>query len=149
MSDAFAFFAALDRPSPEITRDNAPFFEGCARGELLVQECKACGRRQHYPRFACTRCGGDVAWIRASGKGVVHTFTIVRYTRDRPFNELAPFVVAMIDLPEGVRMLSNIITDTPELVRIGADVEVLFAEVSPGSQIHAPYFRLCVESLNG
>ena len=54
------------------------FFESAARGELLFQRCPACGHAQFYPRALCTACGGDPAWATASGRGVVHTFTIVR-----------------------------------------------------------------------
>jgi hypothetical protein len=114
--------AALDRQ----------FFEAAARGELLFQRCCACAHRQFYPRLLCSACGGEPAWQTASGRGAVHTFTIVRQNAMPPFDGLLPYAVAMIELEEGVRMMGNV-TDCPvERVKIGLPVEAYAVECEPG-----------------
>lgn len=93
-----------------------------------------------HPRPRCPHCGSDrVDWIRGSGKGTVHTFTVVRQAGDPFFRAKLPYVVAMIELDEGVRLMSNIV-DTPiETLFIGMRVEVLFEAV--GEAMAIPLFR--------
>ena len=73
------------RPVPRPDAVSAPYWEAAARGELLIQECKSCGHRQFYPRAVCTDCGGDVDWLTCSGRGTVHTFTVIRQNHAKPF----------------------------------------------------------------
>lgn len=142
MIDFAEWFLAMEgRPVPEVAPENAAFFAGCAEGRLLIQQCRTCGHRQHYPRGGCTLCAAEVDWIESSGRGIVHTFTVVRYTRDTPFDRLTPFVVAIIDLEEGVRMLSNVLTRTPEEIEIGMPVTVHFAEATRGCGVFIPFFK--------
>ena len=96
------------RPKPAPDAFERPFFEAAARGELLYQRCPTCGHRQFYPRAVCTACGADPEWATAVGRGVVHTFTVVRQNGMPPFKDELPYVVAMVELPEGVRMLGNV-----------------------------------------
>jgi uncharacterized OB-fold protein len=131
------------RPLPEVSDPiTEEFFEGCARGELLVQRCAdaACGHRQFFPRWCCTRCGGAVEWMVGSGRGTVHTYTIIRQNHAEPFRSELPFVVAMIELEEGPRMMSNVTDIDPETVTIGMPVEVHFAASDDGS-VTLPFFR--------
>jgi uncharacterized OB-fold protein len=128
-----------ERPLPRPDNVTAPYWEAAARGELLIQRCPACGHRQFYPRAVCTACGADPEWQRASGRGTVHTFTIIRQNYAKPFRDELPYVVAMVDLDEGVRIMSNI-TDCPvEDVRIGLPVEAHF--VTAADDIGVPFFR--------
>jgi len=115
------------------------FFEAAARGELLYQRCAACGHRQFYPRLLCTACGGDVDWAMASGRGVVHTFTIVRQNGEAPFKDELPYVVAMIELDQGVRMMGNLTGSPVESVRIGMPVEAYAVECGDGMAV--PFWR--------
>ena len=114
------------RPRPGPDHVTAPFWDGTARGQLLVQRCTRCGGTQHYPRALCRDCAGAVEWIECSGRGTVHTFSIVRQNRTPPFDALVPYVVAMIDLDEGARMMGNVTYCDPDDVRIGMAVEVWF-----------------------
>ena len=116
-----------------------PYFEAAARGELLYQRCAACGHRQFYPRVLCTACGTDSTWATASGRGTVHTFTIVRQNGQAPFKDELPYVVAMIELDEGVRMMGNITGCDPERVAIGMRVEAYAVECGEG--IAVPFWR--------
>ena len=112
-----------DKPIPAPDETGRPFWEGAAQGELRVQRCTDCGHRQHYPRKICTRCGGDPVWEPASGRGQVYTFTVVRQYGMPPFRDELPYVVAMIELEEGVRMMGNITDVDPDEVKIGMPVE--------------------------
>ena len=134
-------FLTIDRPLPELAPETAEFFRACLRGELLIEECTACGARQHYPRGQCIRCGGETRWKRARGEGTVHTFTVIHFNVQEPFVSQTPYVVAMIDLPEGVRMLTNIVGCSPEAVQIGMPVRVAFAALKADPAIVIPVWK--------
>jgi uncharacterized OB-fold protein len=120
------------------------FFEAAARGELLYQRCPGCDHRQFYPRQLCTACGGATAWATASGRGTVHTFTIVRQNGMPPFKDQLPYAVAMIDLAEGVRMMGNVTGCAVESVRIGMPVEAYAIECGDGLAV--PFWRPAAET---
>jgi len=96
------------RPKPAADGAGAQFWAAAAEGRLLIQHCPSCGSRQFYPRPICIACGSDPAWEEASGRGRLHTFTIVRQNGAEPFRSELPYVVAMIDLEEGPRMMGNV-----------------------------------------
>ena len=127
------------KPLPETDAISAPFFEAAAKGKLLYQQCAACGHRQFYPRGLCTACGATPEWAEASGRGTVHTFTIVRQYGAEPYKSELPYVVAMIELEEGVRMMGNVTDVDPEAVKIGMPVSAyaLLAE----DKIAIPYWK--------
>ena len=126
-------------PRPDLEGEWKPFWDATARGELLIQECTSCHKRQFYPRAICTHCGGEPAWLTASGYGTVYTFSVVRQNLVRPFREMLPYVLAMVDLDEGVRMMTNITDCDLDDVTIGLPVEVHMIEVRPGFRV--PYWR--------
>jgi uncharacterized OB-fold protein len=130
---------AWEKPLPRPDAISRTFWEAAAQGRLLFQQCPRCGHRQFYPRALCTACGADPAWAEASGRGEVHTFTVVRQMGLRAFRDELPYVVAMIELEEGVRMLGNV-TDCPvEAVRVGLPVEAYALLADEGLGI--PYWR--------
>lgn len=88
----------------------------------MVQECQSCGHRQFPPKGLCITCAGEPKWTEVSGQGTIHTFTVVRRHGVEPFASLAPFVLAMIDLPEGVRMMGNVTGIDPEQAKVGLEV---------------------------
>jgi uncharacterized protein len=98
------------------------FWSAASEGRLVIQHCPACGARQHYPRQLCATCGGEPEWEEASGNGVVHTFTIVRQNGAKPFTDELPYVVAMIELAEGPRMMGNVTGCAPDDVTVGMPV---------------------------
>ncbi len=123
----------------EPPEESQAFFDAAREHRLLIQRCTACGKHQFYPRKICVACGDPgVEWVQASGRGTVHTFTVVH--RGIPgWVEGGPYVAAIIDLEEGVRMTSNVVDCTPAHVRIGQPVEVTF--VDEGTYV-LPRFRL-------
>jgi uncharacterized protein len=114
------------KPRPLLDTLSEPFWEAAREGRLLIQRCERCGEHQWYPRAQCVRCGGEPAWVEASGSGVVHTFTVVRRTTNPEFAEDMPYVLAIVQLDEGVRMASRIVGVTPEDVRCELPVRVVF-----------------------
>jgi uncharacterized OB-fold protein len=135
MSDEYK--APLPRPTPE----SRPFWDGCKSHELRVQRCRACGDAYFYPRNVCPNClSRDVEWIRASGRGKLHTFSVVHAGGRNPPLEL-PFVLAVVELEEGPRMLSNLVgvAADPAAIRCDMPVVVEFADVT--DQISLPRFR--------
>jgi uncharacterized OB-fold protein/acyl dehydratase len=116
------------RPRPAISQDTAFFWEGAKRGELLIQRCASCAALRHPPGPTCPVCNSmDWDTVRASGRGEVYSFVIYHYPLIPPFE--APYVVALIALEEGVRLVSNLIEVEPGDVRIGQPVEVRFVAV--------------------
>ena len=134
---------SADRPMPEKDGVSSEFWEACTRGELLIQRCPSCGNRQFYPRAACTECGGTPEWERASGRGTLHTFTVIRQNHAKPFRDLVPYVVAMVELEEGPRLMGNLAGVDPDAgdVRIGMPVEVFFEAGVEGEDYAVPYWR--------
>ncbi len=107
----------------------SPFWEGCSRGELLLQRCSACGTLRHPPSSICPKClSAEHAWIAASGRGTVYTFAVVRQALARAWEDKVPYVVAVIELEEGPRFLTELIDVDPDAVSITMPVEVTFVE---------------------
>ncbi len=119
---------------------NRAYWSAAAEGRLIIQECRSCSHRQFYPRALCTQCGDEPEWIDCTGRGTVHTFTIIRQMGMRPFREELPYVVAMIELEEGPLMMGNVTDCDPETVEIGAPVSVHF--VRAADDVGIPYWRL-------
>src|SRR5215470_14854139 len=118
--------ALPSRPLPEIRNAGAEFWSRASEGVLVVPRCGECNRTFWHPRPRCPHCGSErVDWIRASGKGAVHTFTVVRQSADPFFKTRVPYVVAMIDLDEGVRIMTNVVDTPVDKLAVGMRVEVL------------------------
>jgi uncharacterized OB-fold protein len=128
MADARAY----RKPLPRIDEESRGFWEALARHELYVQRCRACGTTRYYPRAVCPQClSSDTAWVRCSGRGRVYSFTVTHQNQAPGFRDELPYVLAIVELDEGVRMMTNIVDTTPEQVRIGMEVEVVFDDVTP------------------
>ena len=128
-----------ERPIPRRDNLSRPFWNAGAEGRLVIQKCPACGHRQFYPRALCTRCAEPPEWEEASGRGTVHTFTVIHQMHAQPFKDELPYVVAMVDLEEGVRMMGNVTGCDPDDVHIGMPVEVYFEEAEEGTGV--PFWR--------
>lgn len=129
------------RPQPQPTKITQPYWDAAAQNRLLIQECACCKTRQFYPREFCIAClSGDITWIECSGKGEVYTYTINRRAANDALKERVPYIVAAIDLDEGVRMITNIVDSPIEAVRIGSRVQVCFERVN--NEITLPQFTL-------
>ncbi len=126
----------LPRPTPE----SAPFWQGCKDHKLLLQHCSDCDAYQFYPRSVCATCLSDqLEWREVSGRGTVETYTIVTRAVSDAYAADAPYVIALITLAEGPRMMSNVIGCDAESVACGMAVEVVFEPWS--EDITMPKFK--------
>lgn len=132
--------ADLEKPLPKPTKWSMPFWEGTKAHKLLLKKCKNCGHIDHPPYLYCTECQSDECeWVEASGKAILYAFAVNEYAVPFPFMPDLPYVTALLDLPEGPRMLSNIIECDHRDLKNGMELEVVFEEVSP--EITLPKWR--------
>lgn len=131
----------MDRPTiPLANSDTKPFWDGCLEGKLLLQRCTKCGTLRHPPSPACANClSEECEWLPASGRGTIYTFTIVRENRARGWDKMVPYVLAVIELEEGPRMLTNLVDIAPEAVAIGMPVVATFAALDGTTKL--PLFK--------
>jgi hypothetical protein len=130
----------ITRPAPDVRGPGKTYWQSGRDGVLKVQRCTACGQPFWYPRTHCPHCGSDaLEWITTSGRGHVYTFTVVRQSPDPFFAPRVPYVVAMVELAEGPRVMANVIDCDPETVRIGMPVTVGFERQE--DDVHVPLFR--------
>lgn len=128
------------KPLPVPNEDTRAYWDGCRRHELLLQRCGSCGALQFYPRAICSAClSQDLSWQKATGFGTVYSYTIVHRPPSPAFAPQVPYVVALIDLDEGVRMMSHVVDCPPDQVAIGQRVQVAFRDETP--EITLPVFR--------
>ena len=116
----------LDRPLPTpLTPEARPYWDGLAHGKLMLPRCNTCGKPFFYPRVACPACHArDIGWMEASGRGRLHSFAIAHQSINRAMKVPTPYVLAMIELAEGPRMLSNLINVAPDPAQLRCDMEV-------------------------
>lgn len=134
-----------DKPVPVPNAASQAFWEGCKRHELLIPRCLRCGAYHFFPRFFCVQCmSPDLEWVKTSGRGEIYSFSIVERAGMPAFAAEAPYVLSLVELEEGVRMMSNIVGCPPGKVRIGMKVEVVFEDVT--DEITLPKFQPRAES---
>ena len=119
-------------PRPESVNLTKPFWDAAKRHELVCQRCTACGNWVFYPREQCPVCfSRNLEWAPVSGRGRVYAYTIVHQPADRAFEGDAPYVYAIVQLDEGVRLPTNVVGCAPEDVTVDMAVTVVFDDVSP------------------
>ncbi|WP_405754942.1 MaoC family dehydratase N-terminal domain-containing protein [Streptomyces sp. NBC_01411] len=126
------------RPRPAVNRDNAFWFEAAKDHRLLIQRCASCGTLRHPPGPCCPRCG-SFAWdtVAASGRGRVYTFTVNHRPRHPAFSY--PLVVAVVELAEGTRLVTNLTGVAPEDVDVDMPVVLDWLDADP--DLSLPVFR--------
>jgi uncharacterized OB-fold protein len=118
------------RPAPETTAFAAPYWAAAREHRLVLQHCSRCQRFQHFPRPFCTACLNDaIDFVDASGLGTVYSFTVVRRTPNPAFTTRLPYVLALVDLDEGVRIYSSIVGCDPGAVHVGQRVTACFEDI--------------------
>ena len=135
---AEAAIPKIKRPAPGVSNDNRFFWEGVKQGKLLIQRCKSCGDLHHPPGPVCPKCQSfDWDTIESSGKGTVYSFVVMHYPEVPPFEYPNP--VGLIELEEGVRLISQLIGVKPGDVKVGQKVQVEF--VTFDGDLVLPQFR--------
>lgn len=127
---------------PISNADSAPYWEAASRDILLIRICRQCGQSHFMPRYICPFCWSDeLDWVEASGRGTIYSFTIVHRASDPSFADRTPYVLALVELAEGPRMVSNIIGADALESRIGYAVSVQFEDRPNDTKV--PQFALC------
>jgi uncharacterized OB-fold protein len=128
------------KPIPVPGFDSQLFWQGCKRHELMIPHCQDCGAYHFFPRFFCTKCMSKrIEWVKSKGVGTIYTFTIIDRAGIPSFQKEVPYVLALVELAEGVRMMTNIVECGPEKIKIGMKVEVVFEDIT--DEIALPKFR--------
>ena len=134
--------SSYTRPLPEPDPITRPYWNSVREHAMRLQRCGACGAFIFYPRALCPTCFSDnLAWTPVSGRGIVHAFTIA-YRHPLPaFQRDLPYVVALVELDEGPRLLTTLVDVPPDPahVHIGLPVEVMYDDVT--GEITLPRFR--------
>jgi uncharacterized OB-fold protein len=128
----------VQRPAPLVTEDSAAFWDAVDDGRLVAQQCAQCGRLRHPPRPMCPECHSLAVELTAlSGRGVVYSYAVLHHPQHPAFDY--PVLAALIDLDEGIRVVSNLVGIEPDDIRIGLPVEAEF--VSTDGDHRVPVFR--------
>ncbi|MDH3233557.1 MAG: Zn-ribbon domain-containing OB-fold protein [Alphaproteobacteria bacterium] len=128
------------KPLPVIDPGSEPFWSAAREHRLSIPLCLDCDQYHFYPRELCPHChSGNLEWRDASGKGTIYTFTIARRPAGAAYADDVPYIIALIDLAEGPRMMTNVIAPDVEAVRIGDAVEVFFDDVT--EEVTLPKFK--------
>lgn len=136
----------LVRPRPAVMKETAFFWDGARAGELRIQQCRGCQRLAHPPVVRCPACGSlDLGYRVAGGKGTLYSF-VEPVHPPMPFMR-CPYVVGLVELEEGTRLLTNIVHCAPGHVRIGMPLELVFQQTDP--ELRLPMFRPAAPAPNG
>jgi len=129
--------AEYQKPLPIPNEDTKPFWDSLKEHKLKIQKCRQCGQFRFPPRVICPHCMSlESEWVEAKGVGTVYSFTIVHHAYTPAYESEIPYVVAIVELEEGTRLISNIIGCKPEQVQIGMPVELAFEDVTPEFTLH-------------
>ena len=122
--------------------DWEPFWAGCKRGVLLIQRCARCEHFRYPPSPICHSClSPEHLWIEASGKGTLFSFVVAHRALDPYWKGELPYLVGVIELAEGPRLLSNVVGVRVDQVKIGMALRVVFEPLT--EEIVVPRFKPC------
>jgi uncharacterized OB-fold protein len=127
-------------PLPALQGTAGEFYEWCRKGELRFQRCDACATWRHVPREICARCGSGMwSWQPSSGRGRVFTWTVAARAMHPAFVADAPYAAVVVEMEEGVRLVSQMVDCPPDALAIDMPVEVVFVAATP--EVTLPKFR--------
>lgn len=130
-----------EKPLPTIDPESRPYWDALKQHRLMLKHCRDCQRHHFYPRELCPHCHSDaLEWAQAAGTGCIYSYTVARRPAGPAYKSDTPYVVAIVELDEGARMMTNIVTADVEAVRIGQRVMVRFEDVT--AEVTLPKFRL-------
>ena len=123
--------ADYKKPLPRIDEESRGYWEALARHELFFQRCRQCGTKRFPPRAVCPVClSSSTEWVRASGRATVYSYTVTYQNQAPGFRESLPYVLAVVELEEGPRMMTNVVGCVPGDVHVGMAVEVEYEDVT-------------------
>ncbi|MBA7701974.1 hypothetical protein ES703_110725 [subsurface metagenome] len=129
-----------EKPLPQLNADTKPFWDGCKKHQLRFQKCRICGHVRWPPSIICPMCHSyDTEWIVADGKGKVYTFVVFHHTYHKAFENDLPYVTAIVELEEGLHILTNIVGCRTDEVKCDMPVEVTWEDIS--EEFSLPKFK--------
>ena len=113
------------------------FYQFCKDHELRFQRCSECGTWRHMPRETCAACGSfDWSWQASSGKATLFSWTIIHRALQPAFAEDVPYASAVVEMEEGIRLVSRLVDVAFDELKIGLPLEVGFEDVTPDVTLH-------------
>ena len=132
------------KPLPRCDDNHREFYEFCKDHELRFQRCFDCKAWRHMPRDSCEACGSfNWNWQPSSGNATLFTWTIVHRALHPAFADEIPYTVVVVEMEEGVRLVSRLVDVSNEELELGLPLEAVFEEVTPEITLHK--FRKRVE----
>lgn len=129
----------IEKPIPEADEQSRPFFEGGKEGRLMLMKCGSCGTIRLPSRQHCDQClSSEYEWIQASGRGQVYTFGVMHQKYHPAFYPEIPYNIAVVELEEGPRIITNIVGTTNDKLYVGMPVVVEFEQYE---DVAIPKFR--------
>jgi uncharacterized OB-fold protein len=129
-----------NKPLPAPTFDSKPYWEYCKQHELRFQKCSQCGKYRNPATILCADCHSmEYTWEKVSGKGKVYSFIVYQRVYHPGFAQDVPYNVSLIELEEGIRMLSNVTDIANDKIEIGMPVSVYFQDID--EEFALPKFR--------
>ena len=130
-----------DKPLPLLDGFAKDFYGFCKQRELRFQRCRDCRAWRHVPREMCPQCGSwNWDWEKSSGRGKIFTWTVVARPMHPAFKDDCPYAAVVVEMEEGVRLLSQVTDCPPDRLTVDAAVQVVFEDVNP--EIALPRFEL-------
>ncbi len=131
-----------NKPLPNVNDDNKDFWAGCKVHQLRFQRCQSCGHVRWPASLFCPLCfSRETEWIVSEGKGRVYTYAVYHVAYHPGFENELPYVVAIVKLEEGPRLLTNIVGCQPDEVTCEMPVEVTWEDIT--EEFSLPKFRPC------
>ena len=132
--------SSYGKPLPRMEGLTKEFYDFCRQGELRFQRCTQCGSLRHVPREICAECSSfDWEWVRSSGRGSIPTWTVVERALHPAFGKSTPYAPVVIEMEEGVRLLTQMLDVAPGELKVGMPVQVEFKALT--DEVTLPYFR--------
>jgi len=129
------------RPLPESTPETREFWEGAQRGELRIQRCTSCGKAYFFPRPFCPFCSSKaIEWFTASGKATLYSY-VISHRPAYGFQDFVPYVIAVVQLEEGPRMMTNVIGIEPTPENLPVDMPLVVSFEKQDDKITLPLFK--------
>lgn len=132
--------ADYTKPLPILSELNREFWEGCKVGEIRLQKCDDCGEFRYPPNPLCRHCLSlKTTWVKSKGTGTVFSYVVYHQAFHKGFQEEIPYIVALIDLEEGVRLVSRIRKCPIDTVSVGMKVSAIFEPAT--DELTLPFFE--------
>ncbi len=129
-----------DKRAPVPDEASKTYFDGARKHELILQRCSSCGAVMWPVKMRCDTClGTEVDWFTASGKGTLYSYALVHQVNHPGFAAQVPYNVSLVELSEGLRIVSNVVGCPDAELEIGIPIEVTFEDVD--DQVSIPKFR--------